>query len=168
MIYESSTDYSSDDSGNNNCQCNQIDYWKSIVDMNGLNVLTTEQDEAIKAIESISDNNLKRKMLEVLIQENSKKESPIIIEAPYQLSEVLSRFQQSHIRETPVSLTDLNREINLLKSEIAQIKKDNQKLSQRVSLLETDYPKIEEISSTSSLSTNDRFLTLIDKVISQK
>ncbi|CAK8565192.1 unnamed protein product [Lathyrus sativus] len=168
MIYESSSDYSSDNPDNNNCQHNKIDYWKSIVDMNGLNVLTTEQDEAIKAIESISDNNLKRKMLEVLIKEISKKKSPIINEAPYQLSEVLSRFQQSNICETPISLTDLNRKINLLKSKITHIKKDNQKLSQRVSLLETGNLKVEEISSTSSLSTNDKFLTLIDIVISQK
>lgn len=57
MIYESSTERSSEYSDNNDCQCNQLDYWKSIVDMNGLNVLTSEQDEAIKAIESISDKN---------------------------------------------------------------------------------------------------------------
>ncbi|MCI08913.1 hypothetical protein A2U01_0029995, partial [Trifolium medium] len=38
---------------NNDCQCNELNYWKSIVEMNGLNVLTKDQDEALKAIESI-------------------------------------------------------------------------------------------------------------------
>ncbi|XP_050912612.1 uncharacterized protein LOC127127466 [Lathyrus oleraceus] len=168
IIYESSSDCSSESSNNNNCQCNQLDYWKSIVDMNGLNVLTSEQDEAIKAIESISDTNLKRKMLEVLIQENSRKESPVITEAPYQLSEVLSRFRQSNIRETPVSIMDLNREINLLKNEIAQIKKENHGLSQRLTFLESNNSKIEEIASTNNPSPSDRFLSLIDRVTSQK
>ncbi|CAL5186076.1 unnamed protein product [Lathyrus oleraceus] len=68
MIYESSTECSSKYSDSNDCQCNQLDYWKSIVGMNGLNVLTSKQDEAIKAIESISNKELKRKMIEVLIQ----------------------------------------------------------------------------------------------------
>ncbi|MCH97278.1 hypothetical protein A2U01_0018271, partial [Trifolium medium] len=44
---------SNDNSDNNDCQCNGLNYWKSIVEMNGLNVLTNEQDEALKAIESI-------------------------------------------------------------------------------------------------------------------
>ncbi|XP_045792081.1 uncharacterized protein LOC123886847 [Trifolium pratense] len=54
---------SSDTSDNNNCQCNELSYWKSIVEMNGLNVLTNEQDEALKALESISDDNLRRKLI---------------------------------------------------------------------------------------------------------
>ena len=48
------------DLDNKNCQCNELNYWKSIVEMNGLNVLTSEQDQALKALESISDNSLKR------------------------------------------------------------------------------------------------------------
>jgi endonuclease IV len=64
----------------NDCQC---DYWKAIVEMNGLNVLTKEQNEALKVLESISDSTLRRKMIEFLIKENSKKETPLIIEAPY-------------------------------------------------------------------------------------
>jgi hypothetical protein len=85
----SSKESSSDD----NCQCNdEIEYWKSIVNMNGLNVLTEEQDKTLKILESIPDNNLRRKMIEFLIKDNSKREAPQIIEAPYQISEVLSRF----------------------------------------------------------------------------
>ncbi|CAL5212587.1 unnamed protein product [Lathyrus oleraceus] len=168
MIYESSTECSSEYSDSNDCQCNQLDYWKSIVDMNGLNILTSEQDEAIKAIESISNKELKRRMLEVLIQENSKKDFPVITEAPYQLSEVLSRFRQSNIRETPVSIMDLNREKNLLKNEISQIKRENYGLSQRLTLLESSNSKVEEISSTSNPSHSDEFLSLIDRVTSQK
>jgi hypothetical protein len=48
-------------------------------------------------------------MIEFLIKEHSKRETPLIIEAPYQISEVLSRFQQSNIKETPLSTTDLKR-----------------------------------------------------------
>lgn len=165
VIYESSTECSSENSDSNNCQYNQLDYWKSIVDMNGLNVLTSEQDEAIK---SISNREQKRKMLEVLIQENSKKDFPLITEAPYQLSEVLSRFRQCNRSFTPVSIMDLNREINLLKNEISQIKRENYGLSQRLTLLESSNSKVEEISSTSNPSHSDEFLSLIDRVTSQK
>ena len=66
--------------------------------MNGLYVLTSEQDEALKAIEAISDPNLKRKMIEVLMREHSRKEAPNIMEAPYQLNEVLSRLHHSNIK----------------------------------------------------------------------
>ncbi|MCI54789.1 hypothetical protein A2U01_0076039, partial [Trifolium medium] len=57
---------------NNNCQCNELNYWKSIVEMNGLNVLTESQDKALDAIESIPDVNLKKKMLEILIKDNTR------------------------------------------------------------------------------------------------
>ncbi|CAL5204551.1 unnamed protein product [Lathyrus oleraceus] len=107
-------------------------------------------------------------MLEVLIQENSKKDFPVITEAPYQLSEVLSRYRQSNVRETPVSVMDLNREINLLKNEISHIKRENYGLSQRLTLLESSNSKVEEISSTSNPSPSDEFLSLIDRVTSQK
>ncbi|MCI39752.1 hypothetical protein A2U01_0060984, partial [Trifolium medium] len=98
--------------GNNDCQCNELNYWKSIVEMNGLNVLTKDHDEALKAIESITDNNLKRKMLEILINDNTRDNTLQITEAPYQLSEVLSRFRQTNEQNAPVSMTDLKREIN--------------------------------------------------------
>ncbi|XP_045798027.1 uncharacterized protein LOC123892268 [Trifolium pratense] len=97
---------SSDTSDNNSCQCNELNYWKSIVEMNGLNVLTSEQDEALKALESIQDDNLRRKLIETLIKDNLRGKTPLIKEAPYQLSEVLSRFRQSNERETPVSIND--------------------------------------------------------------
>ncbi|KAK2374805.1 hypothetical protein QL285_075743 [Trifolium repens] len=116
---------SSETSDNNSCQCNELSYWKSIVEMNGLNVLTSEQDEALKALESIPDDNLRRKLIETLIRDNLREKAPLIKEAPYQLSEVLSRFRQSNERETPVSINDLKREINLLKSEISYIKNNN-------------------------------------------
>ncbi|KAK1360088.1 hypothetical protein POM88_044562 [Heracleum sosnowskyi] len=174
LIYETSSD-SSEESlspNNNNCQCNEINYWKSIVEMNGLNVLTADQDKALKVIEALTDPDLKRKMIETLI-ENSivKKESPLIMEALYQLSEVLSRFQQSNTKETLVSINDLRSEVNLLKSEISQIKKNNEKLSQRITLLETKSPsKVEdnkEIIGTSKPDNND-YLNLLDQVTSQK
>ncbi|MCH94958.1 hypothetical protein A2U01_0015930, partial [Trifolium medium] len=88
-IISNSSDSSIDDI-EDNCQCNELNYWKFIVEMNGLNVLTKDHDEALKAIESISDNNLKRKMLEILIKDNTRDNTLKITEAPYQLSEVLS------------------------------------------------------------------------------
>lgn len=63
---------------------------------------------------------------------------------------------------------DLNREINLLKNEISQIKRENYGLSQRLTLLEYSNSKVEKISSTSNPSPSDEFLSLIDRVISQK
>ncbi|CAJ2643632.1 unnamed protein product [Trifolium pratense] len=160
---------SSETSDNNDCQCNELSYWKSIVEMNGLNVLTSEQDEALKALESISDDNLRRKLIETLIRDNSREKTPLVTEAPYQLSEVLSRFRHSNERETPVSINDLKREINLLKSEISYIKKNNDVLAKRISLLENSN-KIENIVSNndSPSSSSNSYLSLLERVTSQK
>lgn len=111
------------------------------------------------------------KMMEFLIKENSKKETPLIIEAPYQLSEVLSRFHQSNIKESPVSTNDLKREINRLKFEIVQIKRDNNILSQRISVLEKGKnanSPIEEIASPSDESPEKGYLNLLERVTSKK
>jgi hypothetical protein len=160
---ESITNSETSDSDNNDCQCNDLNYWKSIVEMNGLNVLTSEQDQALKALESISDNSLKRKMIEFLIKENTKEKSPIINEAPYQLSEVLSRFQQANTKETPVSINDLKREINSLKSEITQIKHDNIMINHRIEILENN-----KDSQSGPSNSSDHYLNILQRVTSQK
>ncbi|KAK2424968.1 hypothetical protein QL285_035270 [Trifolium repens] len=157
------------DSDNKNCQCNELNYWKSIVNMNGLIVLTSEQDQALKVLESISDNNLKRKMIEFLIKENSREKSPMINEAPYQLSEVLSRFQQVNIKETPVSIIDLKREVNQLKSEIIQIKNNNDILNHKVSILENNNILINNSDLIKNPSYHSEgYLNIIQRVTSQK
>jgi hypothetical protein len=136
MIQEFSESSSDDNTDKNNCQC---DYYKSIVDMNGLNVLTKEQDEALKALETIENGPIKRKMIEILMKEYSdsqKIQKPFIMEAPYKLSEVMERFHDSNIKEKPISLNDLRMEMNNLKIEISNIKKENVLLNHRVSILE--------------------------------
>ena len=112
-------------------------------------------------------------ILETLIKDNSR-DHLMIKEAPYQLSEVLHRFQQSKVKEKPVSLDDLKREINQLKSEIIQIKQSNKLMSQRITFLEAQPSKNnipnKETSPevTNPSTTSDSYLHLISQVTSQK
>ena len=50
-------------------------------------------------IDSISDPSLKKNILETIIKNNNSRDNIVIKEAPYQLSEVLHRFQKSKITE---------------------------------------------------------------------
>ena len=139
--------------------------------MNGLNVLSEDQDKVLKALELIKDSELKRKLIETLIRDNS--ETPKIIEAPYQLSEVLNRFQQSNTKETPVSISDLKREVNFLKSEISDIKQNNSNLSRRLTLLETKFSDkdnnlIKDKNLIEESTSNEEYLHLLNQVTSQK
>jgi hypothetical protein len=105
-------------------------------------------------------------MIEFLIKENSREKFPMINEAPYQVSEVLSRFQQVNVKETPVSITDLKREINQLKFEIIQIKKNNDILNHKVSILENTTINDSGLKSPSYHS--EGYLNIIQRVTSQK
>jgi hypothetical protein len=70
-----------------------------------------------------------------------------------------------------VSTIDLKREIILLKTEISQIKRDNNILSQRISILEDKRDLVlsqEDIASTSNNPPEKDYLNLLERVTSQK
>ena len=163
----------SSSSDKEDCQKNEINYWKSIVEMNNLNVLTTDQEEILKTINAITDKTLKEKMLKTLLQSNT--EIPVVKTTPFQLGEVLRRFQQINTKESPISVIDLKREITILKTEISQIKNDNELLDERIKILEDDTFNRTECSSHKSenipfkINNNEEdYLNLIEQVTSQK
>ncbi len=143
------------------CQCNIVqynkDYWKSLVGMKSLNVLTNSQEEILTIIDQVTDHNVKRQLLEFLIEKNpSNRESSKLIlpNKGYQFQEVMNRFNHSRIKEKPASLQDLKYEINQLKIEISMLKHENKEFKVRISSLE-NAKKETQISFPETQEPND-------------
>ncbi|KAF6139710.1 hypothetical protein GIB67_006658, partial [Kingdonia uniflora] len=105
---------------------NPPDYWKAIVEMNGLqlNTLTTTQSQLISIINKIPDPEIRFQILILCIQQLAQ-ENPKPNPGPklptdnyYNFQDVLSRMETAK----PITIQDLQKEINYLKSKIMNIK----------------------------------------------
>ena len=158
---------SSEESSNSEAECNcnsQTDYYKAILEANGLsiNVLSKDEQNILDSIDKIKDAPIKRKMIEYYLStfKKEKEESHLPSYEPYSLKKVLDEMKEinSSSIEKVSTILDLKGEINLLKKEIQEIKN-------HLSLLETSSsispPSIPE-------KENQNLFNLIDHVTFQK
>ncbi|PIA30621.1 hypothetical protein AQUCO_05400010v1 [Aquilegia coerulea] len=113
------------------CKTSQ-DYYKAIIDMNGLNinVLSENQTLILDIIDKISDPIEKRQAIERHLENSSNTNLNSSILKPYSLQEVFDRIEsRTIVKET--TIFDLKGEMNNLKVEI-------ENLRWRISQLETN------------------------------
>ncbi|KAM7510610.1 hypothetical protein LguiB_009485 [Lonicera macranthoides] len=159
-ISESSTHNSESDS---DCQCKaQTDYYKAILETNGLsiNVLTKEEQSILDLIDQVEDNNVKRKLIEQYLATFKTEKSSILPSSePYSLHNILESFYKTPEKEATVS--DLKSEINILKTEMKDIKL-------RLIILENSQKDNNSSSKEITIQDNNNFLNLIDRISIQK
>jgi predicted nucleic acid-binding Zn-ribbon protein len=108
----------------------------------------------LKAISKINDPKLKASMLHKLRKMLNKKETndTKIPKPTISLSETLERFNK--LKSKKVNLEDLQNEVSQIKKEIQQLKSENDKLQDRVSVLELD-KKLKLINNNSDSSSEE-------------
>ena len=163
-IQDSDIDYTSESESNEDtCACKtSIDPYVANLNMNGLsiNVLSSSEQFVLDMIEKISDNSLKREMIEQYLskikepQEKPYKKPQIY--TPYTLQEVISRFNQP---EKPITIQDLKEELNSQKKEISNLK-------QRVNHLESICEQ--NTSSKEDGESSNQFLCRLQQITYQK
>ncbi|KAH7849387.1 hypothetical protein Vadar_017119 [Vaccinium darrowii] len=137
---------SDSDTNPKDCKCNNLecststDYWKAIVQMNGLsiNVLTNEQKSLLEVIDQIPDQNLKLKVIQSCIssvKEEEIIEKPQIPEEIYSLKKVMDRVRDSSQNSKTITIPDLKSEVNILKTEIRNLKSQQSYTSQELVII---------------------------------
>ncbi|XP_028059089.1 uncharacterized protein LOC114262873 [Camellia sinensis] len=138
-IYSSSSETDNDCPDTGVCPCktsvNQVNdeanYWKSIVEMNGLNidspsinVLTDAEQNLLTIADSIKDPEIKLKFLEMCYKQKTEE---INVPKMYNMKEVFSRLQNPSPSkmDKSVSVQDLKMEVNALKLEIKHLQTSN-------------------------------------------
>uniref|UniRef100_A0A151UGM7 Polyprotein n=1 Tax=Cajanus cajan TaxID=3821 RepID=A0A151UGM7_CAJCA len=116
---ENSTDDYSGEDIHNVQQDDDVSSYDSS-DTANINVLTKEQDLLFEAISSISDLEKKMSFLNKLKQTLEKRPSNLVITNKYDLNSILKRLEKTSTK--PVTIQDLQAEINNLKREIRSIK----------------------------------------------
>lgn len=126
---EESASYEEEQKENTDCDGDR-DYYKSLCAMNGLLVLTKEEDLILDLIDNIENPEKKREKLEAYIKmyrdkggtPQSSIEKKIELKQPqYDLKEILERVKNSKQVKEP-TLKELKAELNSVKSEIKELK----------------------------------------------
>ena len=114
------------------CTLDQLNYYKSIVEMNGLYVLTTDEKKSLLdyVMNNEMDTTIKNKIIEFIVTTKEKEKLPRI-DNVYRLSEVLERYRDKE--KKPITIQELHQEINTLKIEIKTLRKENETLDFRLS-----------------------------------
>ncbi|MED6178001.1 hypothetical protein PIB30_103540, partial [Stylosanthes scabra] len=124
-----------------------------------INVLTKDQDLLFEAIEAIGDPKQKKNFLFRLKKSLQKEKKPknLVISNKYDVKPIFKKLEKQVIR--PVTIQDLQTEINNLKKEIKDIKKnqDNHQLvlSQLMQGEESDDDESESPESHENENSND-------------
>ncbi|KAI8554885.1 hypothetical protein RHMOL_Rhmol05G0131500 [Rhododendron molle] len=159
------------------CNCNNLEfstsdnYWKAIVEMNGLsiNVLTDKQQGLLDIIDQIEDPQLRIKIIETCIASNTKEEEetkPRILNETYSLKTVLDRLEQIG-SDKPATIPDLKGEINTLKTEIKLLKSFQTRATQEIQDMNQRMISLEKKGSI-VLEDDSKYLNLINNVVYQK
>jgi hypothetical protein len=121
----------------------------------------------LEAISKINNPQLKAGMLHKLRKMLNKKESndTKIPKPTISLSETLKRFNK--LKSKKVNLEYLQNEVSQIKKEIQQLKSENDKLQDRVSVLELEEDDKLESSNKKLIKSNDeiRYCNLLNKII---
>ena len=114
--------------------------------MNGLYVLTTNDKKNL--LDYVMNNEMdiimKNKIIELIVSIKEKEKLPRI-DNVYRLSEVLERYRNKE--KKPITIQELQQEINTLKIEIKTLRKENETLDFRLTKLEQNKDnKVEELN----------------------
>ncbi|HEX7868548.1 MAG TPA: retropepsin-like aspartic protease, partial [Chryseobacterium sp.] len=165
----------------NNCKTSaEADYWKAIVEMNGLdvgspsiNVLTDTQKSLLDLAENIKDPEIKLKFLEICYK-NQKTEDNLPIDQ-YSMRKVMKRIKNVSTADKPTTTLDLKNEINILKSEIKQLQNTNtiifhdlKSIKQQLNNKQDNHVESSKTESTDKPESSEQYLMLMNQVVFQK
>ncbi|XP_028104274.1 uncharacterized protein LOC114303333 [Camellia sinensis] len=161
----------------NQDQLSEINYWKSIVEVNGLhlgepssiNVLADAQKDMLPVADQIQDPEIKIKYLKMCYEhQQTVQEQPLIPVHSYNLQDVFKGIQtlNSTSVEQPTTIQDLKMEINILKTEVKHLQTASAATIKDIKYLHNQLKS--KKSETEAVKSEDQYLLLVNQVTFQK